>query len=88
MTTYQRKTLELYLFRERGSDLLIHDIISTLLDGYLWISMDLVHIVSEDDNTEEQTVGWMRNPKTNSRSFSVSFATREKISFTSGDFEG
>ena len=33
--------------------------------------MDLVQIFSEGDNTEERTVEWTRNPKTNSRSFSV-----------------
>ena len=33
--------------------------------------MDLVQIVSEGDNTEERTVEWTQDPKTNSRSFSV-----------------
>ena len=33
--------------------------------------MDLVQIVSEGDNTEERTVEWTLDPKTNSRSFSV-----------------
>ena len=49
--------------------------------------MHLVQIVSEGDNGEESMVGWTQNPKTNSRSFSVSIATRKKISFTSGDFK-
>ena len=49
--------------------------------------MHLVQIISEGDNGEESTVGWKRNPKTNSRSFSDSIASRKKISFTSGDFK-
>ena len=40
--------------------------------------MHLVQIVSEGDIGEESTVGWTQNPKTNSRSFSVSIATRKK----------
>ena len=40
--------------------------------------MHLVQIVSEGDNGEESMVGWTQNPKTNSRSFSVSIATRKK----------
>ena len=43
--------------------------------------MHLVQIVSEGDNGEESTVGWTQNPETNSRSFSVSIATRGKSQF-------
>ena len=46
--------------------------------------MDLVHIVSDSDNTEERTVGWTQNPKINSRSFNVriifKFCNQEKKS--------
>ena len=49
--------------------------------------MHLVQIVAEDDDGEESTVGWTHNLKTNSPSFSVSVATKEKKIFTSGDFK-
>ena len=43
--------------------------------------MHLIQIVSEGDNGKESTVGWTQNLQANSRSFSVSIATRKKNQF-------
>ena len=42
--------------------------------------MDLVHIVSEGDNTEERTMGWTWNPRSFSVGMIFKFYNQEKKS--------